>query len=131
MSTESLAAEPQLNATPLIDVLLVLLVMLIFTLPVMTHATKLNLPAGSSGTRHPQVFHLRIEFDGVMRLNDEQFTSVAALERRLRILDAVEPAPVVHFSADSRVSYEPVAQALAATQRARVRNLSIVNLPRL
>ena len=71
MPGQSMVAEPQINATPLIDVLLVLLVMLIFTIPVATHAVKLNLPQGPAGTPPPSV-RVEIYSDGEMYWNDER-----------------------------------------------------------
>lgn len=133
MSTESHAAEPQLNATPLIDVLLVLMVMTFFTVPVMTHQVKLNLPAGppSGAVSMRESIIVGIDFDGVLTWNGERVASIAALEAKLRAVPRMDPAPRVAVSADARVPYEPVAQVLAATQRAKVRDVRIANLGRL
>ncbi len=75
-------AEPQLNATPLIDVMLVLLVILIITLPVATHAVKLNLPQGRPGTPPPAV-RVDIDFGGAIYWNDEHVASLDAARRRV------------------------------------------------
>jgi biopolymer transport protein ExbD len=129
MSSTTSVAEPQLNATPLIDVLLVLIIMLIFTIPIATHAVKLNLPQGGAAAGPvPTAVVVGIAFDGVLTLNDEPVASIAALERRLRESQRLTPAPHVLLRADARVAYEPVAQVLAATQRARVGNLRIIDL---
>lgn len=132
MSGTTQVAEPQLNATPLIDVLLVLIVMLIFTIPIATHAVKLTLPQGTPrpGTI-PTAVIVGIAFDGMLTLNDEPVESIDSLEKRLRELQHLEPAPHVLLRADARSRYEPVAQVLAATQRARVANLRIVDLAKL
>jgi biopolymer transport protein ExbD len=125
-------AEPQLNATPLIDVLLVLIVMLIFTIPIATHAVKLTLPHGKAAPGPvPTAVVVGIAFDGVLTLNDEPIASIASLEQRLRELQRLAPAPHVLLRADARAPYEPVAQVLAATQRARVSNLRIIDLAKL
>ena len=132
MSGTTHVAEPQLNATPLIDVLLVLLVMLIFTIPIATHAVKLNLPQGKAVPGPvPTAVVVGIAFDGVLTLNDEPVASIASLEQRLRELQRLDPAPHVLLRADARSRYEPIAQVLAATQRARVRNLRIIDLAKL
>lgn len=133
MSVEDPAAEPALNATPLIDVLLVLLVMLIFTLPVMTHGVKLKLPSGPPGVSNPrpETLVVGIDFDGVLTWNGQPVESIAALESKLRKVPDMIPTPRVAISADARTPYEPVAQVLAATQRAQVRDVHIVDLARL
>jgi biopolymer transport protein ExbD len=129
MSATTHVAEPQLNATPLIDVLLVLLVMLIITIPIATHAVKLNLPQGPPRPAPvPTAVVVGIAFDGVLTLNDEPVSSVASLEQRLRELQRLDPAPHVLLRADARSRYEPIAKVLAATQRARVSNLRIIDI---
>ena len=131
MSASTQIAEPQLNATPLIDVLLVLIVMLIFTIPIATHAVKLTLPQGPPRPGPVPTVVVGVAFDGVLTLNDEPVASVASLEHRLRELQRLDPAPHVLLRADARSRYEPVAQVLAATQRARVANLRIIDLGKL
>jgi biopolymer transport protein ExbD len=132
MSTEA-SAEPQMNATPLVDVLLVLLVMIIFTLPVATHAVKLNLPYAKRDHAvfdPPPDIRLYIDFDGAILWNGEAVGSIAQLETRLRDLSKWVPQPRVAVYADAQAAYDPVAQVLAATQRAHVSKLSISHLAR-
>jgi biopolymer transport protein ExbD len=128
MSMSSHAAEPSLNATPLIDVLLVLLVMLIFTLPVMTHKVGLTMPREGLRGDRPEAIRVDIDFDGTVLWNGSPVSSIDSLERRLRAEQAKVPAPDVVVSSDPRARYETAAQVLAATQRAHVTNLRIVNL---
>jgi biopolymer transport protein ExbD len=125
------AAEPTLNATPLIDVLLVLLVMLIFTLPVMTHSVGLTMPREGLRGDRPEAIRLDIDFDGAVLWNGNPVESIESLERRLRDEQVKVPAPEVMVRSDPRARYETAAQVLAATQRAHVTNLRIVNLDRL
>ena len=124
MSGQSYAAEPQLNATPLIDVLLVLLVMLIFTLPIATHAVKLNLPQGD-GAVPPRSVRVDIYSAGEMYWNDEHVDSIAQLIPRFEALAQMEKPPLVKVLPDKRAPYERVAQVLAAAQRSRVKALSV------
>jgi biopolymer transport protein ExbD len=119
----STLAEPQLNATPLIDVLLVLLVMLIFTLPVATHAVKLNLPHAAIGPPSP-VITVSIDFDGQLYWNGDG-VSAQALERRFRDTATVARPPRVKIVPDKRVRYETVAQILATAQRSGVSGLEV------
>ena len=129
MSMSSHAAEPALNATPLIDVLLVLLVMLIFTLPVMTHSVQLTLPHGARAAEHPEIITLDVDFDGAMAWNGEAVASIAALETRLNALMARTPGARMDVRPHRRSPYGYTAQLLAATQRAHVQNLVVEEVP--
>ena len=122
MSERSL--EPQLNATPLIDVLLVLLVMLIFTLPIATHTVKLNLPQGHRGPPAPAV-RLDILYDGQLYWNGEPVASLEALAPRLAAIAAREDAPLLQLMPERRAPYGRVAQVLAAAQRSHVSRLMV------
>jgi biopolymer transport protein ExbD len=122
-------AEPALNATPLIDVLLVLLVMLIFTLPVMTHKVAITLPVGTDASARSEIVSLDIDFDGAVFWNGEAVASIPVLERRLKALMERNPAARVDVRPDRRSVYGPTAQVLAATQRAHVRNIVIEQVP--
>jgi len=122
MSERSL--EPQLNATPLIDVLLVLLVMLIFTLPIATHTVKLNLPQGHRGPPAPAV-RLDILYDGQLYWNGEPVASLEALAPRLSAIAAREEAPLLQVMPERRAPYGRVAQVLAAAQRSHVSRLTV------
>jgi biopolymer transport protein ExbD len=124
MSADSPAVEPQMNATPLIDVMLVLLIILILTVPIATHAVKLNLPQGPSAAPHPQV-RLDIAFDGSLYWNEELVPSIAALTPRFaRILSQPDP-PAISVVPEKRTRYERVAQVLAAAQRSHVTKMNI------
>jgi len=116
-------AEPQMNATPLIDVLLVLLVMLILTLPMATHAVKLNLPQAVPGPP-PASITVNIDFDGQLYWNGTSLQR-AELEGKLRDVAAALRPPHVKVVPDKRVRYENVAQVLAAAQRLGVTKLEV------
>ncbi len=116
-------AAPQLNATPLIDVLLVLLVMLIFTLPIATHIVRLNLPRDRAGTPPPAV-NLEIFFGGEIYWNGEHVDSIEQLTPKL--LAVAHDDTLVKVSAEKRAPYERVAQVLAAAQRSHVEKLTIL-----
>ena len=117
-------AEPQLNATPLIDVLLVLLVMLIFTIPIATHAVKLNLPQGAKGPPPPAI-RITIESDGTIYWDNERLASLNALMPRLKAVASQQNPPLIRVMPDKRARYELVAQVLAAAQRTHVDLLTV------
>jgi biopolymer transport protein ExbD len=123
MKDQSLAS-PEMNATPLIDVLLVLLVMLIFTLPMATHAVKLNLPQPIPGPPSAVIL-VHVDFDGQLLWNGEVVGNLDALGRRFRVVATEAAATRVRIVPDDRVRYELVAQVLAAAQRAGVTRLEV------
>jgi biopolymer transport protein ExbD len=124
MSAESPDAEPQINTTPLIDVMLVLLVILIITLPVATHAVKLNLPQGERAPPHPSV-RLDIAFDGTLYWDGQFVASVAALRPKFEAVVQQADPPIISVRPEKRTRYERVAQVLAAAQRAHVCRMSV------
>jgi len=124
MSGHSHTAEPQVNVTPLIDVMLVLLVILIITLPVATHAVKLNLPQGGSAPP-PSSVRVDIYAAGEMYWNDEHMESIEQLLPRLKAVALQANPPTVKVVPDRRAPYERVAQVLAAAQRTGVTALSV------
>jgi biopolymer transport protein ExbD len=122
MNEQSLA-DPQMNATPLIDVLLVLLVMLIFTLPIATHAVKLNLPQASRAPPSP-VAEVTVEFDGRLSLNGVVYGGIDELERDFR---ALADGTRVKIVPDRRAPYDVVARVLAAAQRSQITKLQVAS----
>ena len=116
-------AEPQLNATPLIDVLLVLLVMLIFTLPIATHSVSMNLPRDAGG-KPPSAIDLELFYLGEIYWNGEHVDSIEQLTPKLRAVAHTDT--LVRVSAEKRAPYERVAQVLAAAQRSHVEKLTVL-----
>lgn len=123
----SASVEPGINVTPLIDVMLVLLVTLIMTLPVSTHAIKLNLPHSPTGAP-PAAITLDIRSEGTLYWDGEPVESVTALMPRLVALAHEAGPTVLHVMPDRRARYEIVAQVLAAAQRAHVSNLTVASV---
>ncbi len=108
----------EMNMTPLIDVLLVLLVMFIITIPVMTHAVKLDMPRPNNAAKlsDPVVINLEIDFDGTVLWNGSPVT-VDSLDGYFRREAANDPQPELHIRPNKRASYDIVARVLAAAQR--------------
>jgi biopolymer transport protein ExbD len=124
MSGHSSIAEPQLNATPLIDVMLVLLVILIITLPVATHVVKLNLPQGQPGAPQASI-RLDIASDGAIYWNGSEVASLEQLGARFATVAGDPHAPRINVIPEKRTRYEVVAQVLALAQRTRVVSLGL------
>jgi biopolymer transport protein ExbD len=119
-----------INTTPLIDVMLVLLVTLIVSLPIMTHAVKLDMPQNHNPPPQdvrPDVIDLDIDFDGTVVWNGSTVPSMSQLEGYFRTEAAKDPQPEIHLRPDRRAKYDFVAKVLAAAQRNRMKRIGFVN----
>ena len=121
------AAMSEINMTPLVDVMLVLLIIFIITVPVMKHAVPVELPRASSQAPDPAVQSVRLTVDaqGDFYFNEAR-VSDEELDRLLREQAARQPQPQVQLKGDRSVRYERVAQAMAAVQRAGLQNIGFV-----
>ncbi|HKR19222.1 MAG TPA: biopolymer transporter ExbD [Stellaceae bacterium] len=117
-----------INTTPLIDVMLVLLIMLIITIPVQTHAVKLDMPQINSPPPivKPQVVDLVVDFDGTMTWNGTLVQGRSALEDDLRSAAQQNPQPEIHLAPNALVKYSYVAMVLAEAQRLGVVKIGVV-----
>lgn len=118
----------EINVTPLVDVMLVLLVVFIVTAPLLTQSVGVKLPkvvaTGSSSPALPQI--VSIDALGVLRLNKLQMTD-ATLAKQLELLITKQPEIEVQVDADTAVPYGRVAQLMAIAQRAGVTKLTFVS----
>ena len=117
-----------INTTPLIDVMLVLIIMLIITIPVQLHTVNLNMPAGNPPpqTKEPVVVTIDIDFDGTILWNGETMPTREALQGKLREAAANPDQPEVHVRPNKLVEYKFVAEVLAESQRLGVTKLGMV-----
>ena len=116
-----------INTTPLIDVMLVLIIMLIITIPVQLHAVNLNMPQASAPPLvKPDVITLDIDASGKLLWNGEALPDRAALEARLKAAAAQPNQPELHLRANRAVEYGVVAMVLASAQRLGVTKLGMV-----
>ena len=126
------SSEPEvmldINTTPLIDVMLVLIIMLIITIPIQLHSVNLNMPTGKPPpqTVEPQVVTIDVDFDGTVLWNGQALPDRAALEQRLAQAAAQPDQPEVHIRPNKLVEYKSVALVLASAQRLGVTKLGIV-----
>jgi biopolymer transport protein ExbD len=125
-SSNNTEVMAEINTTPLIDVMLVLLIMLIITIPVQLHAVNLNLPTGQPPppVKPPEVVRIDVDFDGSIYWNGEVLPA-AQLESRLQQLAALPDQPEVHLRPNKLVEYDAVARVLAAAQRVGVTKLGV------
>jgi biopolymer transport protein ExbD len=123
------SAMCDINTTPLIDVMLVLIVTLIVTLPVMTHSVKLDLPQNNNPPPppvQPTVINLGVDFDGTITWNGTAVT-MQQLDGYLATEAPLNPQPEIHLSPDGNAPYDVVAKVLAACQRNRMEKIGFVN----
>lgn len=116
-----------INTTPLIDVMLVLIIMLIITIPIQTHAVKMNMPIAPSAAppKPPEIVRIDIDFDGTIGWNgvvvekDELITRLAQVAQQ-------PDQPEVHLRPNKLVTYKVVAMVMANAQRLGVTKIGLI-----
>ena len=118
----------EMNTTPLIDVMLVLLVMLIITIPIQLHSVNLEMPSTAAPPPpiQPKVVKIDITAAGQLLWNGEAVTEAQPLETRLEVAAALAEAPEIHVRPDRSAKYDIVAGVLAAAQRHRLAKVGLV-----
>ena len=120
----------EINMTPLVDVMLVLLIIFILAMPVITHTIKIDLPKASNeaSETEPDIITLAVAEQGEIHWNNEK---ISALELELRLQHAAQqqPQPSVHLRGDRLVDYEHVVNVMAAVQQAGINSLGFVTDP--
>ncbi len=120
----------EINMTPLVDVMLVLLIIFILTVPVLTHTVKLDLPRATDTPQviKPDTINISVTADGALHWNDDTVDQ-GELDARLKAAAAQQPQPEIFIRGDRKVEYEHVIQVMAAVQRAGVLKLGFVTEP--
>jgi biopolymer transport protein ExbD len=116
----------ELNMTPLIDVMLVLIIMLIITIPRQNHSINLTLPSASTSKEKPQVFTIDIDFDGTISWEGMELANRAALEHNLLAVAAATTPAELHLRPNKLTPYKAVAGVMAAAQRSGVSNIGVI-----
>ena len=121
----------EINMVPFIDVMLVLLIVFIITVPVMKHAVNVELPKASNEKEliKPETLNLSVQADGSYFLGEAKVED-DALPGLLRTEAAKEPQPDLHIRGDKDVRYERVAQAMAAAQQAGLKKIGFITEPK-
>ena len=121
----------EINMTPLVDVMLVLLIIFIITIPVMKHAVNIDLPRATNQVQDvkPETIRLSVDAKGDYWWNENQVAE-ASLVPMLQAEAAKEPQPELHIRGDKDVRYERVAQAMAAAQQAGVKKIGFITEPK-
>lgn len=122
----------EINTTPLVDVMLVLLVVFIITAPLLTHAVRIDLPSANApvSAQEPETIALSIDAAGAMYWNDEPIGDLDALDARLAQAALADPQPELHLRADRATRYERIASVMASAQQAGIAKIGFVTEPR-
>ena len=120
----------EINMTPLVDVMLVLLIIFIVTMPVLTQSVTLDLPRAQSQPTQskPETVTISVTADGTIHWNGVTVAS-ETLESRMKTAAAQAPQPEVQIRGDRKVAYEHVITTMAAAQRAGILKLGFVTEP--
>lgn len=118
-----------INITPLVDVMLVLLVVFIVTAPLLTNAIHVNLPktTATSAPTQQKAVQVAIDEQGRIRV-DERLVTEDVLEAELKALQANNPELALHLQADTKVSYGTVASVMASIEHAGISKLSVLTI---
>ena len=128
----SASDEPEvmidMNTTPLIDVMLVLLIMLIITIPAQLHAVNLDMPLPTNAAKKvdPVVVKIDVDANSVINWNGKPVGSRAELEAKLTEASAQQPQPELHIRSHAKAKYEAAAAVMASAQRIGLTKLGIV-----
>ena len=127
---DDLAENHEINVTPFIDVMLVLLIIFIITIPVINHAVKIDLPRASNkpDDAKPQSVNVEINADGQVFWNNQPVDE-ATLQADIAQAAQQQPQPEMHLRADRNVRYERVAQVMASIQRGGLSRIGFVTEP--
>ena len=120
-----------INTTPLVDVMLVLLIIFLITIPVVTQSIKLELPKERNlpTQTKPENIVIAVNRDGEVHWGLERMPDIEAVVARLKIEAVKEPQPEVHIRGDSEVRYEAVGRVVVACQRAGIFKVGFITEP--
>ena len=121
----------EINMTPMVDIMLVLLIIFIITVPVMKHSVNIDLPRANNEAQNikPETIRLSVDAQGAYFLDDAPVDD-AALPLLLQAQAGKNPQPDLHIRGDKAVRYERVAQAMAAAQQAGLKKIGFITEPK-
>jgi len=120
-----------INTTPLVDVMLVLLIIFLITIPVVTQTVALNLPKESNIARQtkPENIEISVNKDGDVYWNAQLVADNEALFQRLKKIATMTPQPEIHIRGDEKSRYESIGRVVFACQRAAILKISFITEP--
>ena len=123
--------NPEINTTPLVDVMLVLLIIFIITIPVMNHSVKIDLPRATNQRDEikPESINLSIDAQGLMYWNTE-IIDAAQMNARIAEASKKTPQPELHIRAERTTQYEKIVEVMAAAQTGGLSKIGFVTDPK-
>jgi biopolymer transport protein ExbD len=120
-----------INTTPLVDVMLVLLIIFLITIPVVTQTVALSLPKETNIARQtrPENIEISVNKDGDVYWNAQLVPDNEALFQRLKKIAVLDPQPEIHIRGDEKARYESIGRVVFACQRAAILKISFVTEP--
>jgi biopolymer transport protein ExbD len=120
-----------INTTPLVDVMLVLLIIFLITVPVVTHTVPVSLPRESNQPTQtkPQNINISVDKDGNIYWNQQELPNLPALQSKLLSVSNEMPQPEVHVWGDQNAHYESIGEVLLAAQRAGIQKVGFITQP--
>ena len=122
-----------INTTPLVDVMLVLLIIFLITVPVVTHTVPVQLPRETNQPTQtrPQNINVSVDADGNLYWNQQKLSGEAELQTKLLAVSGEQPQPEVHIWGDQNAHYQAVGEVLLAAQRAGIQKVGFITQPQL
>jgi biopolymer transport protein ExbD len=123
--------NPEINTTPLVDVMLVLLIIFIITIPVMNHSVKIDLPRATNQRDEikPENINLSIDAQGLMYWNTE-IIDAAQMNARIAEASKKTPQPELHIRAERTTQYEKIVEVMAAAQSGGLSKIGFITDPK-
>ncbi len=120
-----------INTTPLVDVMLVLLIIFLITVPVVTHTVPVQLPRESNQPTQtrPQNINVSVDAAGNIYWSQQRLSGLADLQKRLLAVSGEQPQPEVHIWGDQNAHYQAVGEVLLAAQRAGIQDVGFITQP--
>ena len=121
----------EINMTPMVDIMLVLLIIFIITIPVMKHSVNIDLPRATNEVQNakPETIRLSVDATGTYFVNEAQIAD-SELAPKLKAAASQNPQPELHIRGDKAVRYERVAEAMALAQLAGLRKIGFITEPK-
>jgi biopolymer transport protein ExbD len=123
--------QSTINTTPLVDVMLVLLVIFLITVPVVTHSVQVELPKERNHAQltKPEDINISVAKNGGIYYNEMKLANTTALLDKLKLVAVVKPQPAVQIRGDGNAAYESVGRVVLTAQRAGIQKIGFITEP--